>query len=178
MKLVENYIKGYDEVLTDEECKNFITKIDQETLLQIIDETHAYRAKSVHGLPNWTEDDTLLSSIAFHLAQEYFNEVEVPLIPQIEGFEAVHVIKMQDKDYIDVHVDVNSQSSAKRYLTVMIFFNEFNGQILFPTIEKSVRPKAGSVLIFPPTWMFPFAIEHTKGSTNHFAITYLHYINK
>ena len=178
MKLVEDYIKIYDGILTGEECKHLRDKIDQEQLVEVIDETFSYRTKAIHGAQGWADEDLVLTSLAFHASQEYFDEIKVPLIPQIEGFESVHVIKMQDADFMDVHVDVNSQQSAKRYLTVMTFFNDFEGEIIFPTIDTHIIPKAGSVVLFPPTWMFPFAIEHTKGSTNYFAMTYLHYINK
>lgn len=178
MKLVEDYIKTYGDVLRSDECKHLRDKIDQEQLIEVIDESFSYRTKSIHGVSGWGDEDLVLSSLAFHAAQEYFDEIKVPLIPQIEGFESVQVIRMQDDDFMDVHVDVNSQNSAKRYLTVIAFLSDFAGQVIFPTIETHISPVAGSVLVFPPTWMFPYAINPTKGTINHFAMTYLHYINK
>lgn len=177
MKLLEDYIKVYSEVFREDECKHLRDKIDQEQLTEVLDESFSYRTKSIHAVPEWADEDLVLTSLAFHAAQEYFDEVKVPLIPQIEGFEPVRVIKMQDNDFMDVHVDVNSQLSAKRYLTVIAFFSDFEGEIIFPSIDTHIIPKMGSVLVFPSTWMFAYAFNPNKGTTNHFAMTYLHYIN-
>jgi len=77
------------------------------------------------------------------------------------------------------HVDVTSHAGGKRMLILMVYLNdEFNGgETVFPHYGDSVKPKKGSIILFPPMWMYlhrgnpPLAPGYAK----YFLMTYLNY---
>jgi methanogenic corrinoid protein MtbC1 len=85
----------------------------------------------------------------------------------------------KDAEQFGEHVDVTSHAQAKRMLILMVYLNDdFNGgETVFPYYGDAIKPKKGSVLIFPPLWMYlhkgnpPLAPGYAK----YFLMTYLNY---
>lgn len=88
-------------------------------------------------------------------ASDYFKQLNLTdFIPKY-GFEEVR-IKKYDADCncrFDPHVDVSNADSAKRFLIFILYLNDHEGgHTTFTALNKSVKPKAGRLLCFPPTW--------------------------
>ena len=85
----------------------------------------------------------------------------------------------EDTEQFGNHVDVTSHAGGKRMLILMVYLNdEFNGgETVFPNYGDAVKPKKGSIIIFPPMWMYlhrgnpPLAPGYAK----YFLMTYLNY---
>lgn len=74
------------------------------------------------------------------------------------------------------HVDVGNHNSAKRFLAFLFYLNDdFEGGETVFAGERTVKPKRGSVLIFPPTWQYPHAGLPVKTGSKFIMSTYLHY---
>ena len=73
------------------------------------------------------------------------------------------------------HVDVGDHSSARRYLAFLFYLNTVTegGSTTFNGMN--IRPKRGSVLVFPPLWMFPHSGKETHSDSKFIMSTYLHY---
>ena len=77
------------------------------------------------------------------------------------------------------HVDVTSHAGGKKILILMVYLNDDfgGGETVFPHFGDSIKPKKGSILMFPPMWMYlhrgnpPLA----PGTQNIFLMTYLNY---
>lgn len=77
------------------------------------------------------------------------------------------------------HVDVSSHAAAKRFLIMMVYLNDDfgGGETVFPIFQDVIKPKKGSLLIFPPMWTYlhrgnpPLAPGYAK----YFLMTYLNY---
>ncbi len=77
------------------------------------------------------------------------------------------------------HVDTTSHAAAKRILIFMVYLNDdFNGgETVFPHYNDSIKPKKGSILMWPPLWMYLHRGNPVlaPGFAKYFLMTYLNY---
>jgi hypothetical protein len=74
------------------------------------------------------------------------------------------------------HVDVGDHNSARRFLSFLFYLNDdFTGGETDFAGGITVKPKRGSVLIFPPTWQYPHTGLPLKTGRKFIMSTYLHY---
>ena len=80
-------------------------------------------------------------------------------------------------DRFEQHIDVGDHDSARRFLVLFFYLNdvEEGGETTFPRLDLKIKPKRGSVLIFPPMWMYPHAGEQPVSNDKYIVGTYLHY---
>ena len=85
----------------------------------------------------------------------------------------------KDAEQFGDHVDVTSHLGGKRMLILMVYLNDNfgGGETVFPLYGDTIKPKKGSLLMFPPMWMYmhrgnpPLAPGYAK----YFLMTYLNY---
>lgn len=92
------------------------------------------------------------------IAEEYFKELDMYQFVSQTGFSMIEDVRI--KRYFakssmgfDEHVDVVDHDSASRYLTGILYLNENDGDTIFR--DLIVKPSTGSMIVFPPMWMFP-----------------------
>ena len=100
--------------------------------------------------------------------------------PDKFAFEELRIKKYEPNsdDEFGLHVDVQDHESAKRYLAFLVYLNDDfkGGETTFPYNNLTVKPKTGTVLVFPPTWQYPHIGKPVKsGSPKYIMSTYLHY---
>jgi len=103
--------------------------------------------------------------------------LETPYFPEIalEEFRVKRYTGETGQQFAD-HVDVGSLSSAKRYLSFLFYLNDdFEGgeTIFYP--DTKITPTKGSVVVFPPMWMYPHAGLPVKTGTKYIMSSYLNY---
>ena len=93
---------------------------------------------------NWTR-------IAYH---DYVLEIDNKHIPKFQHLEEFRIKRYltNREERFDEHVDVTDYSSARRALAFLFYLNDNDGDTYFPDHQLIVHPKAGRVLVFPPTW--------------------------
>jgi len=98
----------------------------------------------------------------------------MPPIRSLEQFRVKRYNSGSDDRY-DTHVDVAHIESAQRYLALLFYLNDdfTGGQTQFAE-GPAVIPKRGTVLVFPPYWMFPHAGLRVLTGTKYIMSTYLH----
>lgn len=83
-------------------------------------------------------------------------------------------------DCFSDHVDVIDHTSARRFLSFLFYLNtpEDGGETVFKTLDKpiTVVPERGTLLVFPPLWMFPHAGLSTINNSKYIISGYLHYL--
>lgn len=80
-------------------------------------------------------------------------------------------------DRFDIHVDIEDHKSAKRYLAFIYYLNDdfVGGETEFPHHNKKIKPKQGSVVMFPPNWQYPHAGLQVSKGVKYIMSTYCHY---
>lgn len=81
------------------------------------------------------------------------------------------------RDRSDLHVDVTNQDSSVRLLTFFYYLNDdfTGGETIFPDHDLIIKPKRGSLIIFPSTWQYPHKETPVKTGKKYIMSTYLHY---
>jgi len=75
------------------------------------------------------------------------------------------------------HTDANSMRDAPRFLALLFYLNTVaeGGETEFMNLNVVIPPTAGSVMVFPPFWMYPHAGRTPRSSDKYVLGTYLHY---
>ena len=100
----------------------------------------------------------------------------IPVLRSLEEFR-VKRYNSDSEDRFDQHVDVADIASSRRQLAFLFYLNSnFEGGETEFADGAKVTPRTGSVLVFPPFWLFPHAgLPVTKG-TKYIMSTYLHLV--
>ena len=83
---------------------------------------------------------------------------------------------LNDKDCFPLHIDANSSENSPRCLAMLLYLNdvEKGGETIFPNLNISFKPTKGTLLIFPPIWMFPHIGAKPISNEKYILSTYWH----
>jgi prolyl 4-hydroxylase len=113
----------------------------------------------------------------FTYRDKYYEFVDARVFPKDHTLEHFRIKKYKSggEDRFDTHVDVLDYPSARRFLSFMWYLNdvESGGETVFK--DLTVQPKRGTLLIFPPLWMFPHKGTSPMSGSKYIMSTYLHY---
>jgi hypothetical protein len=182
---VKDFIHVYENVLDESTCHFLIDVFEK-----YIDKHERYNN---NGNPNFTQfnltgNKDLTSEITqvhdflikktIDYRNIYYNFMDSQVFPIDHAFEEFRIKKYNTggEDRFDTHVDVTNYASARRYLSFLWYLNDVQtgGNTLFT--DFAIQPKMGSLLIFPPLWMFPHMGEPPISGSKYIMSTYLHYI--
>ena len=169
------YCRVYDNFLTHEECDAFIE--NYETTIK--EKARAGETQSMCTLPSgesicpqcncyrlmtFQHDrfdylNKLVMPKFTNLAKQYKSDcVQSYMWPKKYGWEKFRMkrYRVAKEEQFKNHVDVTSHAVAKRFLVFTCYLNDNfgDGHTTFPVFGKSIKPKKGSVLVFPPLWTF------------------------
>ena len=189
---LQDYVKLYDKILDDQTCDDFLEIIKKANFERIESDLFKFKQTIITDDMMWHLDDMevdeneasplhiqdIFSGLFFSAATNYFQDTELPLVPELEGFENIGIKKFESGDFYKLHSDVNDYKSAKRFLSVMIFLeNTDNCAIRFSNRSIcDITPVRGSILVFPPHWLFPYEVVCRDDATMMYAHSYLHYV--
>lgn len=181
MQSLQDYIKVYDDILDKETCDLIIEKYEKSVEHEkVSSDIYRFEQLNITKLDEWKDISEMFAGLSYSAASAYFNDVEVPIVPQLEGFEEIRIKRYRpcEHERFDVHVDVGDHRTSKRFLVIFCYLNdvEEGGETTFPTLGLKIKPKAGRVLMFPPMWMFPHDARVPVSSNKYIVGTYLHYV--
>lgn len=180
---ISNFVKIYDKAFTEDECKKLISIYDINKHLSVREDHN--------GTPNFSllyikdvnsEIDHLLRNRFYKIATRYKKEIlseSIKLPPIDVNSLSPPKIKLYEKggdDRFDMHVDVGSLVSSKRFIAFLLYLNDVDtgGETYFPCRE-SIKPKAGRCVVFPPFWMFAHQGNRTISHDKYIVSTYMQY---
>jgi len=104
-----------------------------------------------------------------------FNETPVTL-----DFPVIKKYSVNGNHRFDDHVDVGDLTSSSRFLAVLFYLNtvEEGGETVFPQIDRTIKPKQGTVLVFPPYWMFKHRGNPPVNKDKYIITSYFRYGEK
>lgn len=184
MDELHDFIQIYENSLESNVCEFLISLYDQ------VPENH--ERFDNNGKPNFsqfnlTENRELTPEVnqvhnhiikkIFEYKEKYYEYVCKDVFPQEHALEQFRVKKYNTggEDRFDTHVDVVDHSSSRRFLSFMWYLNDVNegGKTIFKDLE--IQPKKGTLVIFPPLWLFPHRGEPPISDTKYILTSYLHY---
>jgi hypothetical protein len=174
-----SWIEVYDNVLSEDYCKDLVERIDKDPRLTYVTDHKTYNLQQLilWGLDDWNDTNDFLTKKFLELAQAYYDKY-MPLWPEDFLAESIKFKKYSANqgEYFKEHVDVDDNRSCVRFLTSLWFLNkvEKGGETVFTDHRISIEPRVGRVILFPPLWTHPH--YSNPGSTDKFIFTqYLHY---
>ena len=184
MDELNDFIHIYENALEPDICNFLISLFDQ---IPDKHERHDSDGKPNFTQFNFTENCDLTPEVeqvhnhviknVFTYRDKYYEFVDTRVFPKDHAFEQFRIKKYNPggEDRFDTHVDVLDYPSARRFLSFMWYLNdvETGGETVFK--DLIIKPKKGTLLVFPPLWMFPHKGNPPITDSKYIMSTYLHY---
>jgi hypothetical protein len=83
----------------------------------------------------------------------------------------------KNEGFFKLHSDIIDYKSASRLFVIMFYLNsvQIGGETEFPLLDVKVKPRQGSCVIFPPSFLFPHQANIPISHHKYTVQTYLHY---
>lgn len=175
---LKDFIKIYPNVASIDWCDSVIQLAESHQFLHHktdgyeFDQISASQTDSLKPYANQFLDEFCT------LAEEYFTELNLHEFVKQTGFSLVEDIRV--KRYransgmgFAEHVDVVDSNSSSRYLTGLLYLNDNNGNTVFRDV--SVKPTTGTMVVFPPMWLFPHVAKTPTDKDKYIIMTSLRY---
>jgi len=182
-----DYVKVYDKLVPDDFCQSILETfgesdhqyIDREQRPSFTQLNLTQRLKAQD--PLWVDKHKELENRFVDAVELYMDELGLgPDFPNKYCFEEFRLkwYKTNNYDQFKEHVDIYDHNSARRFLVVFLYLNDVTegGETKFMKLNWTVQPKRGSILIFPPTWMYRHAGLPPVSNDKYILGTYLHYL--
>lgn len=156
---LSDLVKVYDNVLSKELCQEFINFFEIQKENSDLHDTEGYKFNQLDFLSIGRQDvcQFFAKEVLKPYSQKYFEETGFQKWVPNPKFESVRIKKYEKvSEYrFDEHVDVINEESCRRYLVGILYLNDNNGFTTFDNLDLQVKPKTGTLVVFPPLWMFP-----------------------
>ena len=184
MDELQDFIHIYENALEPDVCNFLISLFDQ---VPDKHERHDNDGKPNFTQFNLTENRELTPEVnqvhshiiknIFEYRDKYYEFVDKRVFPEEHSLEQFRIKKYEPNgvDKFDTHVDVVDYGTARRFLSFMWYLNdvESGGQTIFKDVQ--IQPKQGTLIMFPPLWMFPHKGESPISGPKYIMSAYLHY---
>lgn len=175
--LLSDLIKVYDNVLPVQACNTLITFFDNQEKIVRKSDIASFTELNLNNNPSAKKMLNELVKLQTAVFMQYESELPTKFkIPSLKLFEEFRVKCYNKNDIFDWHCDVADNNSSKRYLAFLWYLNDVednSGKTIFFNDVKIV-PKQGSVVVFPPMWMFPHKGDLVT-SKKYIMSSYCHY---
>ena len=183
MDELQDFIHIYENALEPDVCNFLISLFDQ---VPDKHERHDNNGKPNFTQFNFTENRELASEVnqvhshiiknIFEYRDKYYEFIDNRVFPEEHALEHFRIKKYEPNgiDQFDTHV-VLDYGTARRFLSFMWYLNdvESGGQTIFKDVQ--IQPKQGTLIMFPPLWMFPHKGEPPISGPKYIMSAYLHY---
>jgi len=187
---LRHFIRVYDGVVAPELCLRIIGLFDAAAQLHRGPRGRPLGQRDEERRFNWvqmiTSDHPELAAIDAHLVERldhhvrrYVGDTGYPFFPYgLEEFLIKRYRAAGDEQF-PPHVDVSSTGSMRRMLAVLLYLNTVpkGGETHFTHLDMKVLPRAGRLLMFPPTFLYPLAGLPPRFGEKYILGTYLTYVD-
>lgn len=113
-----------------------------------------------------------INSIADKALEEYFKEYTFARA-NLKGREKPNILKYVQGGFLPPHQD---HGVSTRALSVLIYLNDNyeGGEISFPISNVTIKPKAGSVVLFPSNFLYVHTISSMKSGVRYSIPAWFH----
>ncbi len=186
---MKNYITLYDNTLSSEDCNNLIDKFEENSSL--------HELESITASDGWHMQFNQIKLANHKVFEEENKKLRALFLEAIGAYKKEHGIKehqwptkfnlepIRMKRYLpdsderfDEHVEVTNLETARRFLVVLIYLNDDfeGGETDFPQFKVLVKPKQGSMALFPAMWNWLHKGNPVKNKPKYIVGTMMHYV--
>ncbi|MCH9812831.1 MAG: 2OG-Fe(II) oxygenase [Epsilonproteobacteria bacterium] len=186
---MKHYITLYEDKFSQEDCQDLIRQFESHSAYHDLQKKDAKDGWSMSftqlhfsNHKEFQEVDQKLRELFLQAIFAYREEhnIEPHQWPKRFQLEPIRMKRYMPntKDHFDTHVEVTSLETAKRFMVVLLYLNEdfIGGETDFTQLKVKVKPKQGSIVLFPATWNWlhkgcPVSGENPKyivGSLMHY----------
>ena len=161
MSKLQDYIHVYDDVMTKETCDHLISLYDAaEPKTHMLTETYDFYEVNMMRNHAFRAVREQFTGLMGGIYEKYSSQFE--FFPKTKNFEQPRIKRYEPNESIfRWHCVATTPESYHRLLVMFFYLNdvEEGGETKFrfePSGEEiAIKPKAGSVVCFPPTWQYP-----------------------
>jgi hypothetical protein len=183
---ISKFIYYKENVFSDEYCDmlvNLFDKKEQENQTEVGSmmgginfDVKNTTELNLYNFPDLVNHENFFSVLNHHLSNEFLGNLpfhhtfpaEVKIFPGSNTYETCQIQKYKKGEghYSSWHIEIENLGSSKRVFSMIVYLNDvYEGgetQFLYPDI--SVKPKKGSLVIFPSA--YPFVHRGVKPVSN------------
>lgn len=171
-----SFIKIYDNVLTVQQCESLVRLYEASDQKEYHDNLQCPQFHQIKI--DCQNTQRALSQLVMMILAEYAKDCGCSeTFPETRHLEQFRVKKYEPNsgDQFALHIDAASSESADRYAALLFYLNDdFEGgetEFFFGDDKVVVKPKTGSVVVFPPMWMYPHAGLPVTGSSPKYILS-------
>ena len=198
---MDNFVRIYNDVMTDEKCQYFVDKFEAHPEMheeQDCGEGKTLTLMNLMSSPDtpFREDLDFLSNIFMESVERYKKDCHIQSFqfPDKFGVEAFKIKRYlpNTTDEFPKHVDIRDRNTARRFLVMFAYLtnneagqteinikSDYRGVDYEESKEGSVvlsSCKQGSILLFPPMWPWMHTGVAPAKTAKYIIGSYLHYV--
>ena len=184
---MEKWIKTYPKIFSKKECAGLIEwfEILDENNQLVQTKLEDHREFDEVNLNDFREQTLKMQLDVYKrfddILEKYKQDVNVhkKALPEKSAWEEIRIKRYRTGigNFLD-HVDVGDSISARRFLVFFVYLNDvdFGGETEFPTIDLTISPVCGTMLVFPSTWTFLHRVNVPISNDKYILGSYKHYV--
>ena len=183
---MDNFIRIYNDVMTNEKCQYFVDKFEAHPEMQEIQNNSQGKTLTMMNLMNspdtpFREDLDFLGNLFMENVEKYKKDCRIKpfQFPDKFGVEAFKIKRYlpDTTDEFPAHVDVRDYATARRFLVMFVYLTDnYAGQTELEVLAGSSPCRRGSILLFPPMWPWIHAGKAPVKNPKYIIGSYLHYV--
>jgi prolyl 4-hydroxylase len=173
-----DHIMLFGGALPPEHCQTLIDRFETAPDREICQRESGHSFAQLDITKDWPDQHQILVPMFLSYFNKYQAAVNARFWPPSFSFEHLRLKRYlpNGRDSFPLHVDVMSQTAARRFMTAMVYLNTpAGGETVFPDLGISIAPESGKLLAFPPNWLFPHAGLPPQSTPKYILHTYLCY---
>jgi prolyl 4-hydroxylase len=180
---IDAYLRYFPGGLSDDLCGRLIEKFESATEKSKIENSeHGLKFDQLHisTHPEFQEEVKQIQNVLLKAYEIYKSQVPnteyLPTPLAIEQFRMKKYNVGEDESF-PMHVDVSTPESAPRYLGALFYLNtvQEGGETHYPDFDLTIPATSGSILLFPPMWMYPHEGRMPISESKYIISTYFVY---
>ena len=179
---MDNYIKCYDNAVTDEFCDMCVLKFENDYIAheQWPEDKPFFTQINLGKSGMWGDENTYLTAIFSKYVKKYRKDCKIDnnQWPSSFGLEPFRMKRyLPDGQSFPPHVDVNTKQNCTRFLAFFLYLTDNKeGSTIFTKHNVKSSCTKGSLLIFPPNWLYLHSGERCVETNKYIVGSYAHYI--
>ena len=160
-------IQVYAGALAPERCREIIARFernphrhDSRTHGGTISPGRTGTQLEMANQPGWADLEQVIAETSMRCLRDYarrFQAIEFLLKPCRITLTSPIVERVDPGQGFDWHIDAGPPGTSRRFLSTLFYLNDIadGGTTDFPMQGISIRPSAGTLVMFPPFWTYP-----------------------
>jgi hypothetical protein len=178
---LSDLIRIYPGVLPAGRCQELIDGFEDRVSDHLVNTGPALSFAELNITQHWQDAHEMAFAAVLPWFEQYSRDLGITGLqwPAELAFEELRIKRYRagGEDQFAPHVDVGDHASARRFLAALLYLNdvEEGGETEFMQWGQAIRPRAGTLLLFPPLWPWLHAGRPPISGPKHILSTYLHY---